>query len=60
MPVGGVTIILTNYDDLCLGNLLAYNKKVLSSCVFTEEVENVKICFSIHIFTANLGGATNT
>ena len=42
MTVGGFTIILTNYNDLGLGNRLA-KYEAPSSGAFREEVDNVQI-----------------
>ena len=53
------TIILTNYNGLGLGNLLALYEAP-SAGGFIEEVENVKIWFLSHNFMTNVGGATNT
>ena len=40
MPVGGFTIILTNYDELGLDNLVAYYVAPPAGC-FREEDENI-------------------
>ena len=58
MPVGGFAIILTNYNGLGLGNLLAYYEAP-SDGGFREEIKNVKIWFLSHNFMTNVGGATN-
>ena len=59
MPVGGATIILTNYNGLGLGNLLS-KYKAPSTGGFREEVENVRIWFLCHNFMTNVEGANNT
>ena len=48
------TTILTNYDDLRLGNLLTLYEEPFA-CGFREEVKNVKIWFLSHNFMANIG-----
>ena len=58
MPVS-FTIILTNYNGLGLGNLLAYYEAPPAGG-FREEVKNMKTWFLSNNFMTNVGGATNT